>query len=138
MGRGVVLVVDDEPTVCATLTRFLRNAGFSVHEASDGVHALEILEGLHWRVDAVLTDLIMPRLAGLGLIDRIHERAPAIAVLGMSGTPAVASGRPWAPILAKPLILDDVVLQLTRGIEVSRTVQVAPGADGGRRGQGTR
>lgn len=62
MSKGRILVVDDDPGIRLALSLKLRSAGFEVHEASDGVEALE-----HFRTggaDLVVLDVGMPRLDG--------------------------------------------------------------------------
>lgn len=65
-----VLVADDEPEICAILSRFLTGLGCEVEIASDGEEALEALRGD--RPDVFLLDLRMPRLDGLGVLERIQ------------------------------------------------------------------
>ncbi len=82
-----VLVVEDSPTVRGALGRALRGAGFLVTEAIDGVDGWERLREV--AVDAVVTDLEMPRMGGFELIDRIRGGAdqaelPVIVVTSKS------------------------------------------------------
>ncbi len=111
-GTARVLVVEDESAARLVLVRYLGALGFQVLQARDGVEAIELLEAQRWDVDAVITDLIMPRMNGDALTRRIREHAPALPVLCMSGTPGLAEGgdAPWPAdhILQKPLTLDVV------------------------------
>lgn len=69
-----ILVVDDSPTVRAILTKSFRMADIElgqVHEACHGREALEIL-GKNW-VDLVFTDINMPEMNGIELIDQMNE-----------------------------------------------------------------
>jgi two-component system chemotaxis response regulator CheY len=67
-----VLVVDDSETVRQVLQLTLSNAGFDVIEAEDGDHALEKLASAP-AVDMLITDLNMPNMDGLELIQKIRE-----------------------------------------------------------------
>jgi two-component system, chemotaxis family, chemotaxis protein CheY len=67
-----VLVVDDSITIRQMVSFTLREAGFSVVEASDGQEALERLAAQ--RMDLIITDLNMPRLDGIGLIRTLRGR----------------------------------------------------------------
>jgi two-component system response regulator AtoC len=81
-----VLVVDDEPNMRKVLGAMLRRDGYDVLTAGDGVEALEVVAEHH--VDAVITDLRMPRLDGVGLLRRLqgdHATLPVI-VLTAHGT----------------------------------------------------
>jgi len=68
-----ILVVDDEPRTRKLLRVSLQAAGYQVVEAVDGVNALEELEGEG--VDAILLDLMMPRMDGLEVTRRVRARA---------------------------------------------------------------
>jgi len=67
-----VLVVDDEPSIRLITCLQLKQAGYAVTEAEDGEHALSMLEGS--RPDAVLLDLEMPGVDGLGVLEELHSR----------------------------------------------------------------
>src|SRR5450759_3499119 len=64
-----LLIVDDHPTNLKLLRAELESEGHAVFEAHDGVDALALLE--HQRVDAVISDILMPRMDGYRLC---HER----------------------------------------------------------------
>ena len=66
------LVVDDSVTIRQMVSFTLKQAGFTVVEASDGQDALERLESN--RVDLIITDLNMPRLDGIGFIKKLRTR----------------------------------------------------------------
>ena len=102
-GRGRILLVDDEPPVLAALAKSLTRAGFSVTLAGDGVEALEALERDAWEVDAVLSDMSMPRMNGLTLCGRVRDRNPSMPFVLMSGyaSPAVTSSGTLPPDVAR-------------------------------------
>jgi CheY-like chemotaxis protein len=79
-----VLVADDDADVRATLREFLVNEGFTVLEARNGLEVL--LQIKHKRPDAILLDLFMPRLGGLGALKHIRDFDPNIAVIVVTGT----------------------------------------------------
>ena len=79
-----VLVVDDNSGVRIVASRALEDAGCTVLNASDGAHALEILERQESDIDLVLSDINMPRLDGLELGRRIARMTPPIPELYMS------------------------------------------------------
>jgi len=69
-----VLVVDDSSVTRKVVKRAVTLSGLSlgeVHEAQDGIEALEVLER-HW-IDLVFADLNMPRMSGVELIERMAE-----------------------------------------------------------------
>ena len=104
-----VMVVDDEPLVRSLCRRMLEDAGFKVYEAGDGVEALALLAELG-RVDAVITDLMMPHMDGLALAAHLTRQSPATPILIVSGFDQhyhdVAALR---PLLPKPFTAEQLV-----------------------------
>ena len=80
----VVLVVEDDAAVRATAARALSEAGFQVLEAESGARALELLGGAT-RPSLVLSDVVMPGMAGSELAARVAQVAPGTPVLFTSG-----------------------------------------------------
>ena len=79
-----ILVVDDEPAVRRFASRVLVEAGYLVEEAMDGVAALErVTDGE--RLDAVVSDIVMPRLNGVELVKALAVTHPALPIILMSG-----------------------------------------------------
>ena len=78
-----VLAVDDSRTMRDMIRLALEPQGFTVHTADDGVHGVEVLEGLE--PDVIITDINMPRMDGFGFIDAVRSqdthRATPILVL---------------------------------------------------------
>jgi two-component system cell cycle sensor histidine kinase/response regulator CckA len=111
-------VVDDEPVVRRFAARVLEAEGFLVSEAADGADALRLLEGEVSNVDAVVSDIVMPRLNGVELLRVLSSTRPQLPVLLMSG---YASGElegmgiaaPCA-VLAKPFTPERLVDELRR------------------------
>jgi len=80
-----ILVVDDERIVRAFASRVLRGAGYRVREARDGAEAWELVSSDGAELDAVLSDVVMPRLNGVELLHRLAESRPQLPVVLMSG-----------------------------------------------------
>jgi signal transduction histidine kinase len=92
-GRPRILVVDDNEGIRSRVVGVLADLGSTV-TARDGIEALEILADLE--VDLVVTDMTMPRLNGLGLIERLradpqHTGVPVIALSARAGSDAATS-----------------------------------------------
>jgi PAS domain S-box-containing protein len=86
LGSGeLVLVVEDEPDVMRMAVRSLREAGYTVLEASGGREALEILMEAGERLRLVITDVVMPGMSGRDLVTRIEGIRPPLPVIFMSG-----------------------------------------------------
>lgn len=78
-----VLVVDDDDTARMLLGIVLEGAGYHVVPARDGLEAWSEVTRRHF--DAIITDLFMPNLNGIKLLDRIHAKYPEIPVILVSG-----------------------------------------------------
>lgn len=83
---GLVLIVDDEEALRDVLNDLVEMEGYSVISAKDGLEAYEILASPRGRqIDAVLSDIKMPRLDGLSMIKKIREQGIDIPVIFLSG-----------------------------------------------------
>ena len=84
-GLGTILVIDDEITVRTFARHVLERAGFEVRLAEDGRAGLETMLEHQAEIVAVLLDVTMPRLDGLGTLAELRRMAPTLPVLMMSG-----------------------------------------------------
>jgi CheY-like chemotaxis protein len=78
-----VLVVDDDPMVCATIEVCLKRKGFDVTVADGAEAGMVALEDRSF--DVMLIDVFMPHMRGFESIRIFHERAPDIPIIAMSG-----------------------------------------------------
>ncbi|HEX5590961.1 MAG TPA: ATP-binding protein [Candidatus Limnocylindrales bacterium] len=85
LASGLVLVVEDEPSVRDMTSRHLRRAGYRVIAVGDGEEALREVERLSEPVDVLVSDVIMPAMSGIDLADRILERYPTVGIVLLSG-----------------------------------------------------
>ncbi|HSE06782.1 MAG TPA: response regulator, partial [Methylomirabilota bacterium] len=84
-GSETVLLAEDEEEVRALAREVLERQGYTVLEAADGAQALQVFEKESARIDLILTDVVMPRMSGRELVDRVRARKPSMPVLYMSG-----------------------------------------------------
>ncbi len=80
-----VLVAEDEPSLGKLVRRVLEDAGYVVLLASDAEGAEALARAHGEPVDLLLTDVVMPRISGRALADRLSSRYPGLRVLFMSG-----------------------------------------------------
>lgn len=80
-----VLVVDDENSVRRFAVRVLEREGYAVVEARDGVEALELLKQVDVSIEVVVSDIVMPRLNGVELMQALAVSRPDLPVILMSG-----------------------------------------------------
>jgi signal transduction histidine kinase len=84
-GRESILIVEDEQAVRTLISGMLRQQGYDVIEASDGDDALRTVEHATGSVHLLITDLVMPRLGGSDLAQRLRVQRPHVKVLYISG-----------------------------------------------------
>jgi len=84
-GHERVLLVEDEPEVRRVCAMTLRRLGYEVLVADDEHHAVEICAAGDDPPDVVLTDVVMPRISGVALVERLRGLRPGLKVLFMSG-----------------------------------------------------
>jgi len=89
MVSGKILIVEDEEENREILTLHLERTGYQVLEAEDGQRAKEVLQEGNNRttVDVIITDIRMPKVNGLEIIDYFKEYAPDISVIVVTGFP---------------------------------------------------
>jgi CheY-like chemotaxis protein len=121
---GKILIVEDDAITRRNLSLLLSDEGYDVDQATDGVHALEKLAGRPF--DLVLSDIVMPRMDGLKLLQQLQFRAPQIPVMIM--TSYVSDSLSTVPagateFIRKPFVLDDLLFKVQRALD--KTVQSA-------------
>jgi PAS domain S-box-containing protein len=84
-GTETVLIVDDEDGLREVTRRILSRGGYTVITASSGAQAIEIAKTYGSPINLLLTDVVMPKIPGPTLADRVKELVPGIRVLFMSG-----------------------------------------------------
>ncbi len=80
-----ILCVDDEPEILEVLTEYFTRQGYQVVTATNGVEAM--FQTQRCLPQAIILDLFMPRLGGLGALDRIRRLVPEIVPILISGNP---------------------------------------------------
>lgn len=86
-GEETILLVEDEPVVRQIVTELLEQQGYTVITAVNGEDALRFIEQEDRlpTIDLLLTDIVMPRLTGTALADKVKSRYPQINIVFMSG-----------------------------------------------------
>src|SRR5450631_3799643 len=79
---STVLIVEDSPTQSQAIQLLLEDAGFQVRSAAQGLEALEAMR--HTLPDIVATDLEMPQMNGLQLVEAIRRDFPSVPVILMT------------------------------------------------------
>jgi signal transduction histidine kinase/ligand-binding sensor domain-containing protein/ActR/RegA family two-component response regulator len=113
-GSETVLLVEDEPLVRQIAESALTDQGYRVLEAENGEEALRVATVNDHNIALVLTDVVMPRMGGRELTEKLRQRLPGIRVLYMSGYAASTIDEqdviePGTAFLRKPFTLADML-----------------------------
>jgi two-component system, cell cycle sensor histidine kinase and response regulator CckA len=81
-----ILVVEDEPMLLRVIVRALRDRGYAVVEAMNGLTALQLARSTSVPFDLVITDSVMPELSGLKLIEILRTLNPTLPIVHLSGS----------------------------------------------------
>jgi DNA-binding NtrC family response regulator len=120
---ATILIVDDEVPIRSAVRRFLQIKGHNVVEACDGVEALELLAVRS--VDMAIVDLMMPRMNGIELIDRMKSKYPETGIVVISGYSDIRDLSTSQPnvvtILKKPFELQNLAEAVDLGLGQGRS-----------------
>jgi two-component system cell cycle sensor histidine kinase/response regulator CckA len=123
-GTGRILVVDDEEMVREFADKALSEMGYEVTQAADGQGALDLLDS-GGQYDLMLMDLILPRMGGDELFQRVRRRRPGLQVLVMSGyskrqTVEMLLSQGAAGFISKPFTLEEISALVSRHVQAPR------------------
>lgn len=85
MGSGTILVIDDEASVLAVAEDTLKNCGYNVLKAADGLQGLSLYREHAGVIDAVLLDISMPYMSGFEVFDKLIRMNRNVRVMLSSG-----------------------------------------------------
>ena len=124
--RGRILIVDDEANARAALSEILRDDGYATETAADGFKALGKLADFY--PDVILTDLKMPGMGGLELMEKARQAAPQAVVVVMTAFGTISNAveavkRGAENYLTKPLDLNALGVVVERAVEKARLLQ---------------
>jgi CheY-like chemotaxis protein len=99
------------------ISTFLSGEGYEIDQANDGIEALEKLN--HRRFDLLLSDIVMPRMNGLALIDQVCSNWPQTRIIAMTAYFQADSENTFAvagadDFIRKPIILKDLLAKIQR------------------------
>ncbi|MFH1766098.1 MAG: response regulator [Gemmatimonadota bacterium] len=116
-----ILIVDDEEMDRVLLSEILHQAGHEPRFAPNGQAALKIWKASD--IDLVITDIVMPELNGLELLEALREEDPWVRVIAISGITAKklneAARAGALAILTKPIDPRELLLEINRALSES-------------------
>ncbi len=115
-----VLIIDDEDYMREIVRQALEEVGYTVDEAADGAHALEMLR--QYPYDVIVTDLRLPGVSGETILQEALSIFPETIVIVMTGfgnirTAVDAIRRGAYDYLPKPFQLDELVMRVGKGLQ---------------------
>lgn len=121
-----ILIVDDEKNYPRILGAVLEEEGFEIQTANSGKEALEVLQNAE--VDLVLTDMKMPAMDGIELLEEIKGKDPELPVIMMTAYGTVdkaveAMQKGAYSYILKPFDNERLILYVNKAIAVYRVVQ---------------
>jgi two-component system cell cycle sensor histidine kinase/response regulator CckA len=134
-GPRSILVAEDEPAVLNLIERVLSSAGYTVLSASTGAEALAIVGAYASDIDLLVSDAVMPGMAGRELARQLRVERPGLPILFVSGWAGEAFERDWAgepavDLLLKPFEVAELLERVGRLLEphwaADRRVEIAP------------
>ena len=105
-----ILVVDDDESTRKVLRRFLVSDGHVAAACGGGTGALERLHATHY--DVLLTDLVMPGMSGVALVDAAKALHPTLRCLIMTGHAPIEGMANDVSWIAKPIDIDQLLTTL--------------------------
>jgi two-component system, cell cycle sensor histidine kinase and response regulator CckA len=117
-----ILLVEDDAFVRQWVHIQLEKSGYNLLEASDGADALLIAEMHQGNIDLIVTDVVMPRVSGPELVERLLRLRPSVQVVYMSGYPEpfLRSSTTFPPgiiYLQKPFAMTTLLTMMTELLE---------------------
>ncbi len=118
--KGTILVAEDQDTARASLCQLLHDEGFEVHDAPNGLKAIEMIDERDF--DFILSDIMMPGADGLAVLRHAREHAPKTLVMLMTAnatfeTAIEALHLGAQDYVLKPLNFDEVLRKINHLIE---------------------
>ena len=118
-GPARVLIVDDEPSLRTVLRIALKGEGHALAEAADGAEGLEMVRS--WKPDVIISDLLMPRLDGIGLLREVKAVDDTIGFILLTGVGTIGNAVEALRLdaddyLLKPFNVDEVTLSVRRAL----------------------
>jgi signal transduction histidine kinase/ActR/RegA family two-component response regulator len=90
-GTATILLVEDEAPLRVLAAESLKRLGYTVLQAGNGLEGVAVSDQHLGTLDIVVTDIVMPRMGGVEMVDRLKEKRANLAVIFMSGYTEVAA-----------------------------------------------
>jgi signal transduction histidine kinase len=124
---GSILVVDDDPDVLETTSLLLKEFGYDVSSSSDPAEAIDRVQSNN--IDVVVTDIVMPQISGIKLLEKVHKidpRTPVILMTAYADMEKVIDALKQGAFdfIIKPFSLDLLVHSVQKAVDYNRMVKM--------------
>jgi DNA-binding NtrC family response regulator len=131
-GKKTLLIADDEPNIRRVLQAIFTKDGYQVQVAENGLHALEVAAAQP--IDVLITDLIMPDMNGVELLQKIKQRQPQVVAIMITAYATIktcvdAMRYGASDYITKPFDMDEIRAVVKRA--VARAGEAQKAAAGG-------
>ena len=131
-----ILVADDDDGVRTLAVQTLKDSGFRVLSARNGVEALEIAQSATGPIDLLVTDMVMSQMGGIQLATRLTKQWPNLKVLYMTGFVEAGSIPQEATILLQKPFAPHTLVERVRDVLDRGRPRVAKGVRAGLESRG--
>jgi len=112
-----ILIAEDEEITLRNIIESLEEEGFAVQGAGDGAEALKKMKAAHF--DVLITDIKMPKLSGMDLLEQTKEKYPETEVIIITGFGSIGSAieamkKGASDYLTKPFDLDELTMKVRK------------------------
>ena len=126
-----VLIVEDDETLLKNLQRFLELEGFDADAATNGLHALERIQGNTIGYDVIITDLNMPQMGGMQLVKVLQSSSKTkgipiivLTAFGQKENLLAALRAGVKDLIEKPWNAEDLILSIRRVVSQKDSVSI--------------
>ena len=123
-GSGTVLIAEDERALRRLSATVLGQAGFDTLEAVDGQQALDLFTVDAGKIVMVVTDVVMPRMGGIELAERLRQSHPNLPILFVTGyveqSDALQESAAGTPVLLKPFSPEALLRAVSSALQSTR------------------
>jgi PAS domain S-box-containing protein len=121
-----ILIVDDEPRMCESLSKLLADRGFLVDSANTAKDGMQCLAGAAF--DLLLLDVMLPDMNGLQLLEYVHDKYPELLVIMFSGFGSIESAvnalkNGAFDYIRKPVEYEELTKRVENALEQKRLVR---------------
>ena len=129
-GNETILVVEDEESVRKLTVKMIEDMGYHVVVAEDGVSALSLMEAKDFKIDLIVSDVVMPNMSGPELIHKLDHLGHSIPYIFVSGYTkdklVIRGGDEKSILLRKPFTRDQLLTKVRELLDLQTRPKRTP------------